>query len=124
MVCKYGMSEKLGPITYGDGDNPVFLGRDIVQKKDYSPNTAKDIDEEIKLIITDAYNKAKKLLEKNFDALNNLSQKLLEKETLTESEIGDIIGIIPHWKKIEKWDDKSNRDDDSDKSGPLEPQFA
>ena len=91
MVCEWGMSDVLGPLTYGKREEHLFLGREIAKHKDYSEKTAEEIDLEIKRIVTKAYNDAKELLKKNFDILDNLAKKLLEKETLDSEEIDKII---------------------------------
>lgn len=86
MVTKYGMSEKLGTITYGSDEDEVFVGRDLNRSKNYSDKTASEIDEEIARIISEAYNKAKKLLSENLDTLIRVSDVLLEKETIDRTE--------------------------------------
>lgn len=87
MVTEWGMSEKLGPLTYGKKEEQIFLGREIAQHKDYSEKTAIDIDEEVKRIVIEAYNTAKNLLIANRDLLETLAKTLLEKETMDGSEI-------------------------------------
>ena len=91
MVCDYGMSEELGPLTFGKKEEQIFLGREIAQHRDYSERTAQRIDEEVKRIVMDAYNRAKRLLEENMNALNMLAKTLLEKETLDGAEIDKIL---------------------------------
>lgn len=86
MVTKYGMSEKLGTITYGSDEDEVFVGRDLNRSKNYSDKTASEIDEEISRIISEAYNKAKNLLSDNLDTLIRVSDVLLEKETIDRTE--------------------------------------
>jgi cell division protease FtsH len=93
MVCDYGMSRKLGNLTFGKKDRQVFLGRDMMQEKDYSESTAVMIDEEVRRIVDDCYNKAKELLKKNEDQLRKISTRLLEKEILDAQEIKDLIGL-------------------------------
>ena len=85
MVLKYGMSEKIGPVSYDNGGE-VFLGRDYGHTKSYSENTASEIDEEIKNIITKQYEKTEKIIKENRDALERTAQLLLEKETITGDE--------------------------------------
>lgn len=87
MVTEWGMSEKLGPLTYGKKEEQIFLGREIAQHKDYSEKTAIDIDEEVKRIVIEAYNTAKNLLIANRDLLETLAKTLLEKETMDGPEI-------------------------------------
>ena len=82
MVVKYGMSDKLGPMTFGSSNSELFLGKDYGRAQDYSENVAAKIDEEIKKIIDDAYTRCKKLLEDNMDKLKVVAEELLEKETI------------------------------------------
>jgi cell division protease FtsH len=91
MVTEWGMSEKLGPLTFGKKDEQIFLGREIAQHKDYSEKTAVEIDEEVKRIVFDAYSSARKLLEGKSALLDAFAQKLLEKETLDGPEIDQMI---------------------------------
>ena len=91
MVTKYGMSEKLGPILFGDDQQEVFLGRDFGHTKNYSEEIAKTIDEEIKRIISEAYDLAKRTLEENMDSLHKAAQLLMEKEKITGEELREII---------------------------------
>jgi cell division protease FtsH len=91
MVCEWGMSEKLGPIAYGEKDQEIFLGREITKHKDFSEQTAMDIDNEIKKIIIDCMDRADKILADNLDLLNKLSSELLEREILDSEEIEKIM---------------------------------
>ncbi len=91
MVTEWGMSEKLGPLTFGKKDEQIFLGREIAQHKDYSEKTAVEIDEEVKTIVFDAYSVAKTLLQEKFDLLDAFAKKLLEKESLDGQEIEQLI---------------------------------
>ncbi|MBQ9605447.1 MAG: ATP-dependent zinc metalloprotease FtsH [Firmicutes bacterium] len=91
MVTKYGMSEKLGPILFGDDQQEVFLGRDFGHTKNYSEEVAKIIDEEIKRIVDEAYDLAKKTLEENIDSLHKAAELLMEKEKITGEELREII---------------------------------
>jgi cell division protease FtsH len=93
MVTQFGMSEKLGNLTLGRREGLVFLGRDIMEEKNYSEQTAHIIDQEVKQIIDDAYHKAKELLKDNQDKLRLLSDSLLEKEVLSGEEVKKILGI-------------------------------
>jgi len=93
MVCEFGMSEKLGHLTFGKKSGPVFLGRDIVEEKDYSEQTAVVIDKEIRCIIDECYLHAKKLLLKHKDKLKKLSDELLVKEVLIGDEVEKILGV-------------------------------
>jgi cell division protease FtsH len=91
MVCEWGMSEKLGPMTFGKKEQEIFLGRDFTQKADYSKSTAIAIDAEIRRIIQDSYHRAKDLLTINLRLLHKIAEKLLEKEVLDGAEIDAII---------------------------------
>ncbi len=91
MVCEWGMSEKLGPLTFGKKEEHIFLGKEISKSKDYSEKTAEEIDDEIKSIVKEAYSSAKNLLTENSDLLDALARLLLEKETLTSREIDVLI---------------------------------
>ena len=91
MVCEWGMSEKLGPMTFGKKEQEVFLGRDFSQKADYSRSTGIEIDAEVKRIIQDSYHRAKSLLTTNLHLLHKIAEKLLEKEILDGSEIDVIV---------------------------------
>ncbi len=91
MVTQWGMSDKLGTITYGKSDDNVFMGRDFGHLKDYSEEIAAQVDEEVKRIITEQYEKAKKLLTENRDIMEAIVKVLLEKETLEEAEVDEII---------------------------------
>ena len=93
MVTQFGMSERLGNLTLGRREGLVFLGRDIMEEKNYSDQTAHIIDEEVKQIIDDAYNKAIEMLKNNQDKLKLLSMSLLEKEVLSGEEVKKILGI-------------------------------
>jgi cell division protease FtsH len=91
MVCEYGMSEKLGPLTYGRKERQIFLGRELTQNRDYSEMTAQRIDEEIRDIVIGAYKKAAQLIKDNPDTLHKLVKSLLDKETLNSSEIDELM---------------------------------
>jgi len=91
MVTEWGMSEKLGPLTFGKKDEQIFLGREIAKHKDYSEKTAVDIDEEIKGIVTGAYEASKRLLKDNYNLLDSLAHALLEKETMEGHDVDRLI---------------------------------
>jgi len=91
MVCEWGMSEKLGPLTFGKREEQIFLGREIAQHKDYSESTAVEIDGEVKRVVTENYEKAKAVLEKNGGMLHAMAEALLEREVLDGKEIDGII---------------------------------
>ena len=91
MVCEWGMSDKLGPLSYGAKEEEIFLGREIQRHKDYSERTAIDIDEEVRAIVTAAMQNAEKILTKNIELLHTLSKELLEREILDGDEIDKLI---------------------------------
>jgi cell division protease FtsH len=91
MVCEWGMSEKLGPLTFGQKEEQIFLGREFAQHRDYSEETARLIDNEIRMIVNQSYEKAKDLLQKNLTTLEKLANALLEKEVLDANQIESII---------------------------------
>lgn len=91
MVCEWGMSDKLGPLTFGKKEEEIFLGREIAKHRDYSEMTAQEIDEEVKRIVEEAEKKAFNLLSGNLDKLHLLAEALLEKEILDGEEIDRIL---------------------------------
>lgn len=91
MVCEWGMSEKMGPLAFGQKEEQIFLGREFARHKDYSERTAQDIDEEIKQIVNNSYDSARKILEENIDLLHSLANSLLEREALDGDQIDKII---------------------------------
>jgi cell division protease FtsH len=92
MVCEYGMSENLGPLTFGKKEEEIFLGREIAQHRDYSEETARKIDQEVNNLISENYHKTHKLVTDHLSTLNRLAKALLERETLNGPEIEEIIG--------------------------------
>ena len=114
MICELGMSEKLGPLAYGEQEENVFLGREITQRReDYSEATAKAIDEETRAIIDRQYEVARKLVSENRDKLDRLAEHLLERETLDSEEIGAAMDgrPLPDRDKvvIPSWSDKKSQ---------------
>jgi cell division protease FtsH len=91
MVCEWGMSQ-LGPLSYGKKEEQIFLGREFATHKDYSEETAKNIDAEVLAIVTRNYQRTKKLLTDNLDTLHKLAAELLEKEVLSGAELDALIG--------------------------------
>ncbi|MCK4940695.1 AAA family ATPase, partial [candidate division WOR-3 bacterium] len=90
MVCEWGMSERLGPLTYGEKQEEIFLGREIGMHRDYSEATAREIDEEVKRIVGEAESKAESIVKKNLDKLKTLARTLLDKEILSGEEVDNI----------------------------------
>lgn len=92
MILKFGMSERLGPIAWGAEEEEVFLGKELAKMKNYSEETANEIDNEIKRIIIESYEKAKNILSENIDKLHEIANVLLEKETLSGEELSELLG--------------------------------
>src|SRR5271163_1717783 len=91
MVCEWGMSQDLGPMTFGRKEEQIFLGRDIAHQKDYSEHTAIEIDREVRRIIQKSYDKARTLLSEDLPLLHSLAERLLEKEVLDGAEVEAIV---------------------------------
>jgi cell division protease FtsH len=91
MVCQWGMSERLGMVQYGNDNDHMYMGRDMVQRKDYSEFTAQEIDTEVKRIINEAYARAKNLIEEHRDKLEIIANALLEYETLDGAQVTEIV---------------------------------
>ena len=94
MVCNFGMSE-LGPIAFGKREEQIFLGKELAQHKDYSEQTAIEIDKAVENIVNECYQEAEDVIKSNLDKLKNLTEQLLEKETLDAKEIEEILGPKP-----------------------------
>jgi cell division protease FtsH len=97
MVMEYGMSDRVGPMKYGNPDSEVFLGRDYVRHTDYSDNVATLIDEEIRALITQAHEEARAILQTHAAALDRLAATLIEKETLDAAEVIEVLHDVPKW---------------------------
>jgi cell division protease FtsH len=91
MVCRWGMSEKLGPLAFGKSDGEVFLGRDFNSSKDYSEDTARQIDNEVRGIVMDCYNRGKQALTDHMEALKRVSEALVEYETLDAEDVNILL---------------------------------
>ncbi|MFP4658346.1 MAG: cell division protein FtsH, partial [Desulfonatronovibrionaceae bacterium] len=87
MVCEWGMSESLGPLAVGENDDQVFLGRELGHHKDYSEETARLVDSEVKRLIQEAYDRGRGLLQDNLAVLHSIAEALLDHETLTNAEV-------------------------------------
>jgi cell division protease FtsH len=96
MVCRWGMSEKMGPMAFGEAEGEVFLGRDMGSRPNYSEQTARDIDAEVRVIVMGCYERGKKLLTDNREVLEKLTEALLEYETLEAEDVNVIVqgGLI------------------------------
>ncbi|MEK7395541.1 MAG: ATP-dependent zinc metalloprotease FtsH [Candidatus Poribacteria bacterium] len=95
MVCEWGMSEKLGPLTFGKREEQIFLGKELSTHKDYSEATALEIDKEIRSIVEQALSRAETLLNENVYKLDKLANALLERETLNAKEINELMEVEP-----------------------------
>ena len=109
MVTKWGLSEKMGPMSYSDEDGEVFLGKSVTQHKTMSDDTAKDIDNEIRLLVNNSYERATKMIKDNIDKLHAMTDALMTYETIDKDQIDDIMaGIKPRPPK--DWDDNDDND--------------
>ena len=127
MVCQWGMSEKLGPLAFGQKEEQIFLGREFAQHKDYSEETAVVIDQEIRDLVTTAYDTAKKILTDHLNILHALAEALLERETLVEKEIDAIIaGDVAKsaQTKEEGAESDEHTEDESRAPGELKPLLS
>jgi len=91
MVCEWGMSDKMGPLSFGKKDESIFLGREMAMHKNFSEKTAENIDDEIKRIVDESYDRALTLLRDNLKNLHKLSVCLIEKENLSGAEVDEIM---------------------------------
>jgi len=114
MICEYGMSDKLGPLTLRKKETEIFLGRDFTKEKAYSEKTAQMIDEEVKKIVEDCRDRAKDLLKKNKAKLDRLAKALIEKEILAGEEVEE---ILKHEKEVSASEKKNRTKDTTKKSG-------
>jgi cell division protease FtsH len=99
MVCEWGMSKAMGPLSYGKKEEQIFLGREFATHKDYSEKTAQKIDDEVASLVMTSYENAKQILSDRMEVLNRIASELLEKEVLNASELDAIIGIKPAQEK-------------------------
>ncbi len=114
MVCAYGMSD-LGPISLGQDEQPIFLGRELAQHKDYSEELAKKVDDEIQKILNRGYDRARKILSDNRDKLDTLANELLKRETMTDEQVRELLGLP----KAKKGDD-AHAEQDGSKSDAVD----
>ena len=103
MVCEWGMSE-LGPLSFGKKDEQIFLGREIAQHRDYSESTAIRIDDQVRKLVENGYNRARKIIEERSDALVRIAEALLEREVLEGAEVMDLINgkTLPKFAPVTK----------------------
>lgn len=121
MVTKYGMSDKLGPITYGSGNDEVFLGRDYSHMRNYSEETAAEIDEEINAIIKNAYDRTKNILTEHIDRLHSVAKALIEREKIDGDEFKALMNgeTLPPLSLEPAEDISSDKNDEND--APAQP---
>jgi len=122
MVCQYGMSE-LGPLAFGKKEEQVFLGREIAQHRDFSEDTAIKIDLEVKRIISEQYERAKKILTENRQPMENLTQALLEHETLDSVQIRRIVAGLPLNEELGETGDSDNGTPQKVEDEPVKSSF-
>ncbi len=121
MVAEWGMSEAVGPMNVGDHDGNVFLGREIVERRELSERTARLVDDEVRALLDTAYKRAKERISANMDKLHALAQALLERETLNAEEINKVFrgeALPPPEVKRKKADADSNEQDAASESQP------
>ena len=123
MVTQWGLSEKLGPLTFGEEEGEVFLGRSVTQHKSLSDETAHVIDEEIRNIVDRNYSRAENILKENIDILHAMSDALMKYETIDKDMIADLMnGKTPQ--PPQGWDDSSSGDGDKNKVEPEEDKSS
>jgi cell division protease FtsH len=97
MVMEYGMSDRLGPMKYGQPEGEVFLGKDYARHQDYSNEVASAIDEEVRRLITQAHEEARTILTAHRESLDRLAEALMERETLNATEVAEVLHDVPKW---------------------------
>jgi cell division protease FtsH len=125
MVVEYGMSEKLGPLQFGNPQGQVFLGRDLGYEQNYSDAIAYEIDKEIQWIITSCYERCKQLLHEHADKVHLIAQTLIERETLEKDEIKQLFdnGVITHsYRNVSKKEEVQPAADAEQANQVVEPQ--
>ena len=125
MVCEFGMSPKLGNLTYGRKEHQVFLGRDLMQEKNYSEQTAVLIDEEVRNIVESCYTRAEHLLQDNHKRLEQLRAALLEKEVLDGEEVCSLLGFEHKQQDVDYINKKAaqtKKDDQTDSDSEAVPE--
>ncbi|HCM26264.1 MAG TPA: cell division protein FtsH [Treponema sp.] len=95
MVCEWGMADELGPIAYGQEEEPIFIGKEIARHKDYSEDTARRIDSAVKAVLDSSLEAATRLLDEHKEELRKLAEALIERETLEDNEVRELLGMPP-----------------------------
>ncbi|MDX1524730.1 MAG: ATP-dependent zinc metalloprotease FtsH [Pseudidiomarina maritima] len=119
MVTQWGLSEKMGPLLYADDENEVFLGRSVTQHKHMSDDTARAIDQEVKLLIDRNYDRAKRILEENVDILHTMKDALMKYETIDADQIDDLMNRRDV-REPRDWQQRSNSNKDGDSSAKAD----
>jgi len=119
MVCDFGMSDELGPLSFGKKDEQIFLGRELSQHRDYGEDTAKKIDSEVRRIVTDGYDKTCRLIEDNLNTIHNMANALLEKETLDGKDIDEIMAGDKKWDRKNTPNQKPADDPEASTASPA-----
>ncbi len=121
MVCSWGMSDKLGPVNFGENQEQIFLGKELAQRRNHSESTAKLIDGEVRDILDNAHKLAHKVISENRDKLEKIAEVLLERETITGDDL-DLILAGKELPPLESFDSDSGKSDGSSKSPGYEPE--
>jgi len=126
MVTQWGMSEKIGPIAYGDGDEHVFLGRELTTRRNYSERMAQEIDSEIRRIIMECHAHARKILTEHSDEMHTIAAALLERESLDAEEVKILLGggSLPPLRRKPWQTGEDQAQKDPDAADSLEPAAA
>ena len=124
MVTKYGMSEELGPVEYGENQEEVFLGRSVTQTQSVSEAVAQKIDKEIRKLVDEGYNQAKQILSSKIDDLHKIAKALLTYETLTGEEIENIINKNKYPTNKEELKVEDDKDSSAIGSIGLKPKIV
>jgi cell division protease FtsH len=101
MVTRYGMSEKLGPIAFGEKEELIFLGREISEQRNYGDEVAREIDREVHRIVAEAYERTREILTTNRDVLNDMASSLLENETVEGERLRELMARVKPMKGAE-----------------------
>ncbi|MBM9518267.1 ATP-dependent zinc metalloprotease FtsH [Desulforhopalus vacuolatus] len=121
MVCEWGMSEELGPLTYGKKEEQIFLGRDINQSRDFSEDTARQIDAAVRRIINDAVATTEKILTENRDILEKMAEELIDKETIMLEDMENIIEGLRPDKYTEDIKERRRKEEEM-RTQPIQPE--
>jgi cell division protease FtsH len=122
MVCEWGMADEIGPVTYGQEEEPIFLGKEIARHKDYSEETAQRIDRAIKLILDNAQKQADEILNSHREELEKLSEALLVQETLVDDEVRSLLGFPPRENASSLIDHPAHAETASPGNSPVPPE--